>query len=75
MKLYEVKNPLEFDQIEAEIEEWRNIPSLVARYCIILHEHLKHIIKYNKTKSTEENTGNLRKFIEKEIKKTNQLQE
>ena len=71
LKLYEVKNPLEFERIEAEIEEWRNIPSLVARYCIIMHEHLKEIIKYSRTKSAEENTSNLRSFMEKEFKKIN----
>ncbi len=64
-----MKNPLELEKIEAEIEEWRNIPSLVARYCIVMHEHLKEIIRYTKIKSTEENTSNLRSYIEKEQKK------
>ena len=47
LKKYVVKNPLVFQNIETEVEEWRNIPSLVARYCIILHDHLKELVNYN----------------------------
>ena len=63
LQKYKVNNPLEFEKIEADVNEWMNIPPLLAKYCIVLHEHLCAIISYNRSRSDEETTENLRKFI------------
>lgn len=62
-----VANPLRYESVTAEPEEWSNIPKLVARYCIGLEQALAALIKYNDSRSGEETTLSLREYFAGEI--------
>ena len=64
---------LVFEKIDAPIEDWRNIPRLVARYVLTLQMKLGKVIDHLKIKSSEEDTASLRKFTEDQFKHADDL--
>ena len=58
-----VKNPLEHPMIWGTIEEWSNIPQLVAKYCIHTQAHLHAVVDYLAGRSSEETSEALRHYV------------
>jgi hypothetical protein len=65
-----VEDPLHFEGVHGEPEEWTNIPQLIARFLIRNQQHLIALIQHNKHVSNSETTADLRRFTEVEIKNT-----
>lgn len=62
-----IEDPLTFNELHFDIEEWSNIPPLVPKYLLHLNNHVKALVKHCKEKSTEETTENLRRDVFKHI--------
>ena len=61
-----VENPLEHPLVWGNVEEWSNIPKLVAKYCIHTQAHLHAVVNYLAGKSTDESSADLREYVMKQ---------
>lgn len=53
-------DPLHYTPVEGTMDEWSNIPQLVARYLIYMQNHMDCMVKYLKKQSENETTESLR---------------
>lgn len=61
---YKVVDPLSFEGVHGQPEEWTNIPKLIARFLIRNQQHLIALVQYLHGRSFEETSMDLRAFAE-----------
>ena len=61
---FKVTDPLSFEGVHGQPEEWTNIPKLIARFLIRNQQQLVALVQYLHGRSFEETSMDLRAFTE-----------